>query len=562
MRSNDLADRPPTALVVDDDRVSLNMMCYALRSVGFECIEAINGNDALAKLVTKVVDLVVSDLKMPGRNGHSLAVELLEQKRPPLIAIHTGVTESRITEDLMYRGVADIVFKPANYELFAAKMRGLVRHHRNVDINDSVQPLDGCGDDEASGRVSLEALRERLKTASHLLPLSQAAWEVVKLIRDDKCLDVNRIAAIIKQDPALCCEVVRLANATAAPTERVGLIDICAAINLLGTRRIVEAAVGVHAISLLTKSILPWLDPQILLANSQCTQFALDRIYRAVHGKPPSDGMALAAMHYCSGRLLLGMLYPAKYRAFIRACDEEGASLSELEHRFFPLSPACAFAEMMTNWNVPKEFCKHLEYLDRDFTSLSHLPRWARDDAELLKTCIIVGQCVSGAWHSWDNIEIPPSHILNRIGRSLPGELIREVSREHASRSLNGSESVCNALQSGAQHSTNASTKQILYSPMSSHANEFVIAILRSMGFDVVDVGCRERIVSSRSVVNCLEVPSTIIAAKGGLVGDQHAVFVSDRELPQAFSNSGQLVRLPTSYSAFKYACSRIVSQS
>ena len=52
---------------------------------------------------------------MPVRNGHALAVSLLEQPNPPMVVAVTGVTEPQLANHLLARGVADVIFKPINY---------------------------------------------------------------------------------------------------------------------------------------------------------------------------------------------------------------------------------------------------------------------------------------------------------------------------------------------------------------------------------------------------------------------------------------------------------------
>jgi DNA-binding response OmpR family regulator len=66
---------------------------------------------------------------MPNQHGHALSLQLLQQRQGglPVIVVHTTVDNPRLTKDLIMRGVDDVVYKPAQYEVFAAKMRALVK---------------------------------------------------------------------------------------------------------------------------------------------------------------------------------------------------------------------------------------------------------------------------------------------------------------------------------------------------------------------------------------------------------------------------------------------------
>jgi hypothetical protein len=70
--------------------------------------------------------VVVTDLRMPEMNGHEFAVDLLGKKDPPVLIVLTGVTEPKIAKDLLARGVDDIMFKPIDQGVVAAKISALV----------------------------------------------------------------------------------------------------------------------------------------------------------------------------------------------------------------------------------------------------------------------------------------------------------------------------------------------------------------------------------------------------------------------------------------------------
>ena len=92
------------------------------------------GVEDMAKNISLLKNLVVIDLRMPTKHGHSLAVDLLGKENPPLIVIHTSCDDPRMTKDLMLRGVDDIVYKPANYPAFAAKLRGMAERRNSQFI--------------------------------------------------------------------------------------------------------------------------------------------------------------------------------------------------------------------------------------------------------------------------------------------------------------------------------------------------------------------------------------------------------------------------------------------
>ena len=118
------------ALVVDDDPAVRSLTIHSLAIEGFACDAAADGLRAKEMLASAGYDLVVTDLRMPGFNGHALAVDLLKEYRRPVIVVLTGVFDPRLAKDLVVRGVDCVEFKPVRYDLFAAKVRAMTDRRR------------------------------------------------------------------------------------------------------------------------------------------------------------------------------------------------------------------------------------------------------------------------------------------------------------------------------------------------------------------------------------------------------------------------------------------------
>jgi DNA-binding response OmpR family regulator len=125
------------ALVVDDEVMMRRLLLRALGERGFECDVAADGIEAEKMAAANDYDAVVTDLKMPNKHGHALATFLLTLERRPVIVIHTGVMEPRLAKDLLARGVDDILFKPCDFSVLAAKVDALVQ--RRAELRESAQ---------------------------------------------------------------------------------------------------------------------------------------------------------------------------------------------------------------------------------------------------------------------------------------------------------------------------------------------------------------------------------------------------------------------------------------
>jgi CheY-like chemotaxis protein len=122
-KADEMTSERAPILVVDDEWVIRQQLARALGSVGIPCDCAVDGDDALDKFRSHHHQLVVTDLRMPQHNGHSLAVTLLAEPNPPKVVALTGVMEPRLARDLLVRGVNDVVYKPINYFDLADRLK-------------------------------------------------------------------------------------------------------------------------------------------------------------------------------------------------------------------------------------------------------------------------------------------------------------------------------------------------------------------------------------------------------------------------------------------------------
>jgi len=63
-------------LIVDDYNTARNLIKNSLLELGFNCIEADNGDQAMSIILKKSFDLVIADYKMPKINGLKLLEEI------------------------------------------------------------------------------------------------------------------------------------------------------------------------------------------------------------------------------------------------------------------------------------------------------------------------------------------------------------------------------------------------------------------------------------------------------------------------------------------------------
>ena len=94
-----------SCLIVDDDHTICAVASIALANEGFACETASNAHEAEKLIARHHFDVLITDLRMPGKNGHALSVEVAAKPLGPMIVVFTGCHEPRLAKDLLKRGV-------------------------------------------------------------------------------------------------------------------------------------------------------------------------------------------------------------------------------------------------------------------------------------------------------------------------------------------------------------------------------------------------------------------------------------------------------------------------
>jgi DNA-binding response OmpR family regulator len=115
------------ALLVEDDRALLDTLAVAFRAAGYETLAVTDGAQALALVRAGGVDVVVSDVNLPGVDGFTLCRKLREEgRRVPVVLVTSR--EGEIDEALgLDLGADDYVTKPFSMRVLLSRVGALLR---------------------------------------------------------------------------------------------------------------------------------------------------------------------------------------------------------------------------------------------------------------------------------------------------------------------------------------------------------------------------------------------------------------------------------------------------
>lgn len=103
-------------LAADDSASIRQMVSFTLNNAGYQVVEAVDGRDALEKLNTTQVDMLITDLNMPNIDGIELIRSVRQQPKHKFIPIIMLTTESQDAKKQQGKaaGATGWIVKPFN----------------------------------------------------------------------------------------------------------------------------------------------------------------------------------------------------------------------------------------------------------------------------------------------------------------------------------------------------------------------------------------------------------------------------------------------------------------
>lgn len=117
---------PPHILIVDDEPQIRQTMRDYLKLSGFEVTVASSAEEALATIAARPMDVVITDIILPGMNGLELTDHIKSAWDMDVIVM-TGYSYEYSYEEAINKGASDFVFKPVRLEELNLRLKRVLR---------------------------------------------------------------------------------------------------------------------------------------------------------------------------------------------------------------------------------------------------------------------------------------------------------------------------------------------------------------------------------------------------------------------------------------------------
>ena len=117
-------------LIVDDEPSIRDSMQQLIERSGFNSFSASSAEEALELLHKNKMEIVITDIRLPGKDGLELT-ELIKKDHDADVIVMTGFTGTYSYEEAINKGASDLVFKPVRFDELLLRVKRVLKERRS-----------------------------------------------------------------------------------------------------------------------------------------------------------------------------------------------------------------------------------------------------------------------------------------------------------------------------------------------------------------------------------------------------------------------------------------------
>ncbi len=173
-------------LLIDDEKVSVQVLSLSLRSDGYDVLTAFSGEEGLEIFDREFPDIVITDVKMPGMDGIEVLKNIKERSRNAEVIIITGHGDAENAIEALKYGASDFINKPVRDESLALALK---RAGKNIEMR-------------AKLSAYTENLEKEVAHVTHELRMQSRFLEKLIKISEEGIVATDRELTVIIYNPA------------------------------------------------------------------------------------------------------------------------------------------------------------------------------------------------------------------------------------------------------------------------------------------------------------------------------------------------------------------------
>lgn len=163
-------------ILIVDDSATVRKSFSRLLSLRYDCYEAQNVIDAFEQLKKGEIDLVITDVIMPGLSGVELLRKVIESYPRTAVIVVSGVDRPQRALDAVRLGAFDYLIKPCDEDVLELTVgRALERRSLLINAAKYKADLEARNEELVRGKAQLERLQAQIIQNEKMASLGQLA---------------------------------------------------------------------------------------------------------------------------------------------------------------------------------------------------------------------------------------------------------------------------------------------------------------------------------------------------------------------------------------------------
>jgi HD-like signal output (HDOD) protein len=318
-------------LFVDDEPMVLKGLQRTLRSMRheWEILYAEGGEAALALLASHPVDVVITDMRMPGMDGAQL-LEAVKARFPQVVRM---MLSGQLDRDMTLQSVKvahQLIAKPCDVDVLREVLQ------KTVALNQLLT-------DQAIRRVVA-----RIDT----LPSMPASCVAIMEELQSEDASIRKVAGLIASDLGMAAKILQMVNSAFFGLYRQ-VTDVQDAVMLLGLDAIKALVLSVNVFAAFDARRIPFFDLDGLWQHSLAVGgYAQKIMTTATRDREQAAAAFLAGMLHDIGKLILAVNFSDAYRALLKGVPEGPAERLAKEREMIGTTHAEIGAYLMGLWGM------------------------------------------------------------------------------------------------------------------------------------------------------------------------------------------------------------------
>lgn len=201
----------PSVLIVDDEKHTREGLQQALAE-NFDVTVAANADEAFNLMDAQPFDVILTDLRMPGKSGLKVIDKALSLPHRPAVLMMTAYGDIKTAVEAMKRGAADFLTKPVNIEQLEVQIQRALK----------TKTLE----------VEVQHLHERLDEKFRIEGIIGTSAKLREVIDKMKLVAPSRATILIEGESGTGKELIAQAIHQSSPRARAPFVAVhCAALS-------------------------------------------------------------------------------------------------------------------------------------------------------------------------------------------------------------------------------------------------------------------------------------------------------------------------------------------